>query len=87
MGYRCRELDVPHALAANRRACNLDTALVTNDTLITDVFIFTTVTLPIPRRAKNGLTEKPIFFGAQASVVNGFRFKDFSVRPTLDRLR
>jgi hypothetical protein len=86
MGYRRRELDVPHALAANRRACNLYTALVTYNTLISDVFILATVTLPVPRRAENRLAEKPILLGAQAAIVDGFWFKDFSVRPTFNCL-
>ena len=76
--------DVSHALAAHGGARYFDAALVADDALIAGVLIFAAVALPVARRAKNGLTEQPIFFRSQAAVVDRLRFEYFAVRPGQD---
>ncbi len=85
--HRCSQLNVPHALATNRRACNLNPALVARQALVADVLILPAVALPVAGRAKDGLTEQSVFFRAEAAIVNGFRLGNLTIRPRTDFLR
>lgn len=77
----CTELDVTHALSAHDRSGDLDTTLVTNDTLVTDAFILAAITLVVLFWAENLLVEEPMLFRTLRAVVDGFRFGYLARRP------
>ncbi len=62
MRHRGGQVNMAHTLAAYGRAGNFNTALVTNNSLVTGVLIFSAVTLPIPGRSKDRFAEETIFF-------------------------
>ncbi len=86
-----------HSLSSDTCFCNFYSASVADHALITDLFVFTAMTLPILAGSKNLLTEQTVFFRLQGSVINGFRFfylppgpfPDFLRRsqPNLDRIK
>ena len=49
-----------HTLSTNTGFCNFYTTAVADNTFITNLFIFTTMTFPVFLRSKNFLTEKTI---------------------------
>ena len=53
--------DMTHALTADAGFGNLNAAAVTDNTFISDFFIFTTVALPVLARSKDSLTEQAVF--------------------------
>jgi hypothetical protein len=53
-----------HALASDGGTGDLDAALLANNTLIADVLILPTITLPVLRRAEDGFAEQAVLFGA-----------------------
>ena len=61
VGNRSCKLDMTHALTADAGFCNLNAAAVTDNTFISDFFIFTTVALPVLARSKDSLTEQAVF--------------------------
>ncbi len=73
--------DVSHALAADRGAGYFHAAFVADDSFVTGVLVFAAITLPVTGRAKNGLTEQPVFFRPQAAIVDRFGFEHFAIRP------
>ncbi len=79
--------DVTHALAADGGAGHFDAALVADDAFITGILVFSAVALPVTGGAEDGFAEEPILFRAQTTVVDGFRFENFAVRPAADSLR
>src|SRR5699024_8195030 len=64
----CCEFDVPHPLTADLGAGHLDAALVTNNTLITDLLILSASTLPVLSRTEDFLTEQTVAFGFQGTI-------------------
>jgi hypothetical protein len=78
---------VTHALAADAGLGDFDATFVTNDTAVTDAFVFATVTFVIFGRSKDALTEQTIFFWFESSVVDGFWLCNFTKRPTSDSVR
>ena len=75
------QFDVTHALTTNGGLGDFHATLVTNDALITDLLILTTVTLPVFGRAKNFFGEQALLFWLLGAVVDGFWLADFAVRP------
>src|SRR5450759_4318230 len=71
-----------HALTTHLLALHLYTALVTDNSLKTDAFIFTAVALPVLGGSEDTLTEQSIFFWFERSVVNRLWFRDLTVAPT-----
>src|SRR5271157_484637 len=70
--YRSRQCDMPHALAANRGARHFNAAFFTDDSFVTRVLIFSTITLPVTGGTKNGLAEQSVFFRAKTAIVDRF---------------
>jgi hypothetical protein len=66
-------------LTAHRGAGDLDPTLVADDTLVTDILIFTAIALPIPGGAKNSLTEQTILLRPQPSIVDRLRLGNLTV--------
>ncbi|MNC20600.1 hypothetical protein D3C75_685560 [compost metagenome] len=62
MRYRSCQLDMAHTFAAHFSAGNFHAAAVADNALITDAFVFTTVTFPVLLRSKNTLAEQAFFF-------------------------
>ena len=79
-----RQFDVPHSLATHRTSGNFHPALVTNDPLVTRIFVLPAVALVVARRAKNRFTEQAIFFWAQTAIVDRLRLENFPVGPASD---
>jgi hypothetical protein len=79
MGNRRSQLDMPHPLTPDRGAGHFDTAPLADHTPETDVFVFATGTLPIPRRPEDRLTKEAIPFWAKATIVDSFRFGDLTI--------
>jgi hypothetical protein len=68
-----------HSFPANSGTSDFHTALIANDTFITDILVFTTMALVIPGRAKDGLAEQTILLRPQSPVIDGLWFQDLSV--------
>ncbi len=62
VGHRGGQINMPHALTPDSRARHLNAALVTNNSLITGILVFSTITLIITGWAKNGLAEQTVLF-------------------------
>ena len=80
------KFDVPHALAAHFGAGNFYAALLADDTLITDAFIFTAMAFPVLGRPEDLFAEQTVFFRFLRAVIDGFRLRYFTVRPFPDFL-
>ena len=61
--------------------------LQADNALVTNFLIFTAMTFPVFARSKNLLTEKTIFFRFQCSIVDCFRFFNFTAGPFSDLFR
>ncbi|MNI51734.1 hypothetical protein D3C73_1064740 [compost metagenome] len=70
-----------HPLAANLRSCYFDAAAIADNAFVTYAFIFTAMTFPVFGRAENFLAKQPFLFRFQCTVVNRFRFLNFSAGP------
>ena len=62
MGYRSGKLNVPHALSADTGLGNLHAASVTDHAFITNLFVFSTVTLPVFTGSEDTLTEQSVSY-------------------------
>ena len=51
-----------HTLSTNAGLCNLYTTSITDNTFISDLLVFTTMTFPVLARSKYSLTEQTVFF-------------------------
>ena len=78
MGNRSCKLNVSHTLSSDRRFCYFNAASVTDNALITDLFVFTAMTLPVLAWSKDPLAEKSVLFRFQSTVVNSLRLGYFA---------
>jgi hypothetical protein len=60
---------------------DLNSASIAHYSSESDSFILSTGTLPIFNRTKDPLTEKPVPFGLEGSIVDGFGLGHLAVRP------
>ena len=81
MGYRRCKGDMSHTLAAYAGLRNLYSTAVTYHAFIADLFIFSTVALPVLAWSEDLLAEQTVFFRLQRSVVNGLRLGYLSPGP------
>src|SRR2546425_6955712 len=79
--HRCRELDVPHALAADLRLDHFHATLVAHDPAMFHSLVLAAVTLPVLGGAEDLGAEQPIFFGFKGPVVDGLRLLHLAVGP------
>ncbi len=75
------------ALAPYSCTGHLDTAFVTHNPPIADLFVFAAIALVVSLRSKDGFTEQAIFFGPQTSVVDCLRLGHLTIGPRKDLLR
>jgi hypothetical protein len=83
---RRRQLNVPHAFAADRRTGHFHAAFIADHAAMAHVLVLSAIALPIPRRSEDRLAEQTVLFGAQPAVVDCLRPRDFAVRPRADRV-
>src|SRR3989344_3966002 len=81
MRHRSRKLDVPHALAANYRAGNLDSTFFTDNVFVADPAVFSAVTFVIFFRAEYFLVKKASALGTPCAVIYSLGLGNFSKRP------
>ena len=86
MRYRGCEHDVSHTLSSYFSLGDFYTAAVADDTLVSDLLIFTTMTFPVLYRSEYLLAVKAVCLWFESPVVDRFRFCDFTVRPFIDDL-
>ena len=79
MGNRHDKLDMPHPLAANFLLRHFHPAAIAHDTLVTDSFVLTAMTLPVLGRPEDTLAEKAIAFRLVCTVINRLRFRHFAM--------
>ena len=60
MGYGSGQLDVAHALSTDTCLCNFHAATVADNTFITNLFVFTAMTLPVLTRPEDPLAEQSV---------------------------
>src|SRR5262249_9474396 len=84
VGYRDRELDMPHSLPAHPRKRYLDAAAVTDHALVFDSLVFAARTFPISGRTKYPFAEQPPFFRLECTVVDRFWILDLALAPGTD---
>ena len=87
VGNRRSQLNVAHTVTTNLAAGYFNAALIADNTLITDAFIFAAMTLPILSRAKDSFAEQAISFRLQGSIIDGFGFFYLTVRPGSNLVR
>ena len=81
MGYGNNKLDVSHALSSDLLFCHLNTAVVTNDTFVTDALVFAAMTFVVLYGTENLLAEKSVSLRLVGAVVDGFGFQNLTARP------
>ena len=80
------KLDVTRTLTTNLLLCNLYTASVADDSLITDTLVLAAGTLIVLGRTKNALAEETITLRLICSIINGFRLSNLTIRIFQDLL-
>src|SRR5699024_6423446 len=60
MGNRGRKLDMAHALSADAGLGHFHATSVADNAFISDLFVFSAVTLPVLGRPKNALAEQSV---------------------------
>src|SRR5690606_35249445 len=83
---RCGELDVAHALTADTRQRNLDTALFADDVLVLHPLVLAADALVVFLRAEDARAEETVTLGLERAVVDRFRLLDFAEAPRFDLL-
>jgi hypothetical protein len=81
VGDRGREIDVPHALAADLGLDDFHAALLADDATMPHAFILAAVALVVLRGTEDLGAEQAITFRFKGSVVDGFGLAHFAVRP------
>ena len=80
------KLDVTRTLTTNLLLCNLYTASVADDSLITDTLVLAAGALIVLCRTKNALAEETITLRLICSIINGFRLSNLTIRIFQDLL-
>jgi hypothetical protein len=78
------ELDVAHALTADRGLGDLDAAALADDALEADALVLAAGALPVAGRAEDLLAEQTVLLGLERAVVDGLGLLDLAERPTTD---
>jgi hypothetical protein len=72
------ELNVAHALPSYYRSSYLDSALVTDNTFISDTLVLSAVTFVVALRAEDLFVEKSVLFRTLGAVVDGLWLGDLA---------
>ena len=78
MSYRSREFDIAHTVTAHTGLSDFNTTPFTHNATMADALVFTTMTFPIFRWAKDSLAEKTIHFRLEGAVIDGFGLGHFT---------
>ena len=81
---RAGQLDVPHPLAADLAAGDLDAALVADDPLVPDPLVLAAVALPVLGGTEDALVEEAVLLRLEGAVVDRLRLGDLARGPALD---
>ena len=76
-----------HTLSTYRGFGNFYTTSVADNAFIANLFVFTTMALPVLTWPENSFTEKSVLLRFQSTVVDGFRFRYLTSGPLSDLLR
>ena len=89
MADRGGQFDMAHPLAAHLCTGDLNAALVADLVLVLVLYalVFSAGAFPVLGGSEDALAVEAVALRAQRSVVDGFRFGDFAVRPFLDLFR
>jgi len=79
VGYGNSQGNVTHALTADDTAGDANATLITDNVLVANALVFTTVAFPVLGRSENFLAEQTVFFGLLSTIVDRFRFGYFTV--------
>ena len=79
--YRWSQFDVPHALTTHFRQCHFHATFFAGHAFEFQTLVFTAQTFIVFDWAKNFGTEQTIAFRFERTVVDGFRFFNFAIRP------
>jgi hypothetical protein len=74
MGNRGSQLNVAHPFPSDFGFGNFYAALVADDSLVANLFVFSAVAFPVLLGSENLFAEKAVGFWFEGSVVNGLRF-------------
>src|SRR5699024_9353062 len=81
-GHWSSKLNVAHAFTTNLGLGDLYATALTNNALVADTLVLTTLALPVTGWTEDTLTEKDVLFWLQGAGVNGLRLLDLALRPT-----
>src|SRR5581483_1550462 len=82
-----RELDVPHPVATDLAAGDLDPAALADDPLEPNPLVLAAVALPVPGGTEDTLAEEPVLLRLQGPVVDRLGLLHLAVRPGTDLVR
>ena len=86
MCHRTGQFDVAHALTTNLGKRDFHAALLTDHSAVLEALVFAAQALIVFGRTKDLGAEQAIAFRLESTVVNGFRFFDFAIRPGSNHL-
>src|SRR5437763_13892 len=81
------QFDVPEPLSTDFRQSDFHAALVTDHSAVLHPLVLAAETLPVGDWAKDAGAEQSVPLRLKSTIVNGFRFGYFPVRPAPDLLR
>src|SRR5690606_36120027 len=86
VGDRRGQFDVRHALTTNLGQCNLNTALLADNTAMLEALVLAAQSLVVLDRAKNLGAEQAVALGLERTVVDGLRLFYFTEGPGANHL-
>ncbi len=78
---RAGEVDMPHAFTTHFGLGYFNAAFFANHATMLEALVFSAQALIVLDRAKNFGAEQTVTLWLESTVVDGFRFFDFAVRP------
>ena len=87
MRNRCRQLNMPHTLTTHTRLCDFYTTFFTYNATVFEPLIFTAKTLIIFDRPKDFGTKQAVTLWLKSTIVDRFRFFNFTKRPRTNHIR
>src|SRR3989344_4455178 len=76
-----------HSFPPHCSSRNFNTALITYNPAIANALVFAAITFIIALGTKNTFIKKPILFRTLRTIIDGFWFYDFTVRPLTNIVR
>jgi hypothetical protein len=71
--------DMPHPFPPDALLSDFHAAPVADDAAVADPFVLPAMAFPIPYRSKDFFAEQPILLRPERPIVDGFRFRDFTM--------